>query len=62
MSPNTSGLESTVTVTFKRMGKDTLMNLLHSGLPDTDAGRSHDKGWNFFLDGFQSQLAKSGGA
>jgi uncharacterized protein YndB with AHSA1/START domain len=52
MSPNTSGLESTVTVTFKGKGKDTLMTLVHSGLPDTDGGRSHEKGWNFFLDKF----------
>jgi uncharacterized protein YndB with AHSA1/START domain len=62
MSPNTSGLESMVTVTFKGKGKDTLMTLVHSGLPDTDGGRSHDKGWSFFLDGFQSQLAKTGSA
>src|SRR5664279_329805 len=33
MSPNTSGLESMVTVTFKGKGKDTLMTLVHSGLP-----------------------------
>jgi uncharacterized protein YndB with AHSA1/START domain len=59
MSPNTSGLESTVNVTFKGKGKDTLMTLVHSGLPDTDGGRSHNKGWNYFLDGFLSQLAKS---
>jgi uncharacterized protein YndB with AHSA1/START domain len=59
MSPNTSGLESTVTVNFKGKGKHTLMTLVHSGLPDTDGGRSHDKGWNYFLDGFLSQLAKS---
>jgi uncharacterized protein YndB with AHSA1/START domain len=59
MSPNTSGLESTVTVTFKKKGKDTLMTLVHSGLPDTDGGRSHEKGWNYFLDGFLKQLAKS---
>jgi uncharacterized protein YndB with AHSA1/START domain len=59
MSPNTSGWESTVTVTFAARGKNTLMTLVHSGLPDTDGGRSHDKGWNFFLDGFQSQLAHS---
>jgi uncharacterized protein YndB with AHSA1/START domain len=59
MSPNTSGLESTVTVTFKKKGKDTLMTLVHSGLPDTDGGRSHEKGWNYFLDGFLSQLTKS---
>jgi uncharacterized protein YndB with AHSA1/START domain len=59
MSPNTSGLESTVTVTFKKKGKDTVMTLVHSGLPDTDGGRSHEKGWNYFLDGFLSQLTKS---
>jgi uncharacterized protein YndB with AHSA1/START domain len=58
MSPNTSGLESTVTVTFKKKGKDTVMTLVHSGLPDTDGGRSHEKGWNYFLDGFLSQLTK----
>ena len=58
MSPNTSGLESTVTVTFKSKGKDTMMTLVHSGLPNTGGGRSHEKGWTFFLDGFLSQLAK----
>jgi len=56
MSPNTLGLESTVTVTFKEKGKDTLMTLVHSGLPDTDGGRSHDKGWNYFLDIFPGQF------
>jgi uncharacterized protein YndB with AHSA1/START domain len=59
MSPTPSGLESTVTVTFKGKGKDTVMTLVHSGLPETDAGRSHEKGWNFFLDGFQSRMVKS---
>ena len=56
MSPNTSGLESTVTVTFTEKGKDTLMTLVHSGLPDTDGGRSHEKGWNYFLDMFPGQF------
>ena len=50
MSRNTSGEESIVTVTFKKKGKDTLMALVHSGLPDTDGGRSHQQGWNYFLD------------
>ncbi len=59
MSPNTHGLESLVTVTFKKQGNGTLLTLVHAGLPDTDQGRSHDKGWNFFLDGFREQLAKS---
>jgi uncharacterized protein YndB with AHSA1/START domain len=56
MSPNTSGLESLVTVTFKEQEEGTLMTLVHSGLPDTDGGRSHDKGWNYFLDIFLSTL------
>jgi uncharacterized protein YndB with AHSA1/START domain len=59
MSPNTSGLESTVTVTFKGKGKGTLMTLLHSGLPDTDGGKSHEKGWNYFLDMFPGQFTEA---
>jgi uncharacterized protein YndB with AHSA1/START domain len=56
VSPSTSGLESVVTVTFKKQGKDTLMTLVHSDLPDTDGGRGHEKGWNFFLDSFLKQF------
>jgi uncharacterized protein YndB with AHSA1/START domain len=56
VSPNTSGLESTVTVTFAEKGRDTVMTLVHSGLPDTDAGRSHEKGWSHFLDKFPQQF------
>ena len=52
VSPNTLGLESTVTVTLQKKGHDTLMTLVHSGLPDTDGGRSHEKGWSFFMDSF----------
>src|SRR5579883_981528 len=44
VSPNTLGEESTVTVTFKKQGEDTLMTLVHSDLPDTDGARSHEKG------------------
>ena len=49
VSPNTLGHESTVTVTFKKRGDETLMTLVHAGLPDTDAGRGHEKGWNYFV-------------
>jgi uncharacterized protein YndB with AHSA1/START domain len=56
VSPNTLGEESTVTVTFKKQGEGTLMTLVHSNLPDTDRGRSHDKGWNYFLDIFPQQF------
>ncbi len=56
LSPIPSGREWMVTVTFKEKGKDTLMTLVHSGLPDTDGGRSHEKGWNYFLDLFPGQF------
>jgi len=52
MSPNTLGIESTVTVTFKKKGEDTLMTLVHSDLPDEELARSHEKGWNHFLGRF----------
>jgi hypothetical protein len=56
VSPNTLGEESTVTVTFKKQGEHTLMTLMHSGLPDTDGGRGHEKGWSYFLDIFPEQF------
>jgi uncharacterized protein YndB with AHSA1/START domain len=59
MSPNTSGLESMVTLTFAKQGDDTRMTLVHSGLPNTEGGRSHDKGWNYFLDTFPQQFTEA---
>ncbi len=56
VSPNTLGLESTVTVTFAKQGEETLMTLIHSGLPDTDDGRGHEKGWNYFMEIFHEQF------
>jgi uncharacterized protein YndB with AHSA1/START domain len=56
VSPNTLGEESTVTVTFKKQGEDTVMTLVHAGLPDTDGGRGHEKGWNYFLEIFREQF------
>jgi len=57
MSPSTLGEESTVTLTFQKKGENTLMTLVHSDLPDTDGGRGHEKGWNYFLDNFLRQFA-----
>jgi uncharacterized protein YndB with AHSA1/START domain len=56
VSPNTLREESTVTVTFQKKGEDTLMTLVHSDLPDTDEGRSHKEGWNYFLNIFPEQF------
>lgn len=52
MSPSTLGHESTVTVTFKKKGRHTLMTLLHTGLPNNERAKGHEGGWNYFLDKF----------
>ncbi len=59
VSPNTLGLESIVTLTFKKQGADTIMTLAHSGLPDTPEGRKHEQGWNYFLNTFPEQFGKA---
>jgi uncharacterized protein YndB with AHSA1/START domain len=56
MSRSTLGEETMVTLIFKRQGEDTLMTLVHSGIPDTEAGRGHEKGWKYFLDIFLGQF------
>jgi len=56
VSPNTLGMESTVTVTFEKQGEDTRMTLVHAGLPDTEEARGHENGWNYFLDVFYEQF------
>jgi len=61
MSPNTLGVESTVTVTFEKKGEDTLMTLVHSGLPDDDLAKGHEKGWNYFLGIFPNQFGRTSG-
>ncbi|HET6449867.1 MAG TPA: SRPBCC domain-containing protein [Spirochaetia bacterium] len=57
VSPNTRGLESVVTVTFRKKGEGTLMVLRHEGLPDDDGGRGHEDGWSFFLGRLEEHLA-----
>lgn len=57
VSPNTFGQETMVTVTFANQGSGTLMTLVHTGLTDTDKGKSHNGGWNFFLDKLRDQFA-----
>jgi len=49
VSPNTRGLESMVTLTFREKAGDTQLTLRHEGLPDDEAGRGHEKGWSYFL-------------
>jgi uncharacterized protein YndB with AHSA1/START domain len=57
MSPGTHGEESIVTVTFEAQGQNTLMTLVHSDLPNTENGRDHRRGWNYFLDLFPNHFS-----
>jgi hypothetical protein len=59
MSPYTEGQESTVTVTFKKQGADTLMTLVHSDLPNNAKGKAHIGGWNDFMDAFPKHFKKA---
>ena len=59
MSRNTLGEETIVTVTFKNNGEDTLLTLVHSGIPNADMTRAHDKGWNSILDKLREIYARS---
>ena len=56
VSPNTLGFESTVTLTFKKKGDETLMTLVHSGIPDSDMAAGHEAGWNYFMDKLVKQF------
>jgi uncharacterized protein YndB with AHSA1/START domain len=56
VSANTLGEESVVILTFEKQGDETLMTLVHSGLPETERGRAHEKGWNFFLANFSERI------
>ena len=49
VSPNTLGFESMVTLTFQKKGDDTLMTLVHSGLPDHELAKGHETGWTYFM-------------
>lgn len=62
VSPNTLGEETTVAVAFKKQGEDTRMTLVHSGIPDTDRGRGHEKGWNYFLNLFPRHFGAGRGS
>ena len=56
--PTPKARSSVVTVTFAKAGNDTLMMLVHTGLPDNDNGQAHRKGWTFFMDSFPSSLRR----
>ena len=56
VSPSTLGEESWVTVTFTKQGKQTVMTLVHSDLPDHELARGHERGWSYFLDTFREQF------
>ncbi len=58
MSRYTRGLESQVTATFKKQGKDTLVTVNQKNLPDDKFGMMHHWGWNYYLDETQKLFGK----
>lgn len=56
MSPNTLGYETTITLTFEKIGQETLMTLVHADLPNHELARGHENGWNYFLGIFREQF------
>ncbi len=56
MSCYTHGLESTVTVNFKKHAAGTLVTLRHTGLPNDDDGRCHAGGWGHFLEMLENRF------
>jgi uncharacterized protein YndB with AHSA1/START domain len=60
VSEATRGLESIVQLTFQHEGKQTLLTLRHSNLPDDEMGRRHEQGWGFVLNAVAQRFA--GGA
>ncbi len=56
----TRGLESLVQLTFEPKGRQTLLTLRHSNVPDDEMGRRHEQGWGFVLNAVAQRFA--GGA
>jgi uncharacterized protein YndB with AHSA1/START domain len=57
MSRYTRGMESTVTVDFRKRAAGTLMTLRHTGLPNDGYGRQHADGWGKFLGTMEGRFA-----
>jgi uncharacterized protein YndB with AHSA1/START domain len=57
MSLHTRGLESLVTVTFRKQGEGTLLRLRHENLPDDEYGRGHEKGWEQLVSRFADRFS-----
>ena len=60
VSEATRGLESLVQLTFEPKGRQTLLTLRHSNVPDDEMGRRHEQGWGFVLNAVAQRFA--GGA
>jgi uncharacterized protein YndB with AHSA1/START domain len=54
MSPNTRGIESTVTITLTAKGAGTAVRLVHSNLPNDRGGQAHKDGWAFYLENIRA--------
>ncbi len=58
MSESTHGLETIVAITLTARDGKTELVLRHTGLPDDDDGRGHDRGWNWFVSRAEERFTK----
>jgi uncharacterized protein YndB with AHSA1/START domain len=56
MSEATHGIETSVSIELCAVAGGTELVLVHSGLPDDDAGRGHEPGWTFIVDSIRDAL------
>jgi uncharacterized protein YndB with AHSA1/START domain len=62
VSEATRGLESVVSLTLAPQGKDMLVTLRHTNLPDDDMGRRHGEGWDYVLNAIATHFGAKPGA
>lgn len=56
VSEGSHGKESVVLIEFKPNGKGTDLVLTHDGLPNEEMAKSHEGGWNGFLNSLDDRL------
>lgn len=62
MSTSTSGLETTVSVSFEPRAGGTQITINHRGLPDDEGGRGHERGWTYFLGALEQARTRATGS
>jgi uncharacterized protein YndB with AHSA1/START domain len=58
MSEATHGIETNVAIALRAVAGGTELALVHRDLPDDDAGRGHEPGWQFIVECVAKRLER----